>query len=162
MAFDELVNEGEGGSHSSSERGVSGRDFQRIHPDQSVRKSVQTLHLFTECVGVSAIPTVRENDDDCSTSHSSLSPIAVEAAQALAETCSTAPVGHCDCSTTNRLVNISTREFARDSRKAGTEGEHLNSLPTCNGCMGKPDERSRIWFHRATDIKQENEAAWAC
>src|SRR5262249_10937710 len=60
VALDEGVDVREGGGHAARQRGVAGRDLQRVHPDDAMGHPGQACHLLAEDGRIAAIPAVGE------------------------------------------------------------------------------------------------------
>src|SRR3970282_515353 len=64
MAREEAVDEGECGAHPARERLVLGIALQRVDPDDCKCGARELRHLAPDEVGIVALPTVGDDDDD--------------------------------------------------------------------------------------------------
>jgi hypothetical protein len=56
---------------------------------------------------------------------------------------------------------VTAVQLPGDPSKASTEGERFHFLAAGDSGVYKSQERSRVWFHRAADVEDEDEAAQA-
>jgi hypothetical protein len=78
MTLDEIVNVWQCGCHASSQRRVPIRSLQRIYPNNPVSHARKPGHFACQTFRFSAIPTIGQDDDDCTASHPARTPVIVE------------------------------------------------------------------------------------
>lgn len=157
VALEKLVDVGEGGSHALRRWFVAGAGFERIDPDELVRKSVETFHRRRHGFWITSVPSVGEHHDDCPSGHTSDAPLAHEAVDRIAESGPARPVlDHPGCGGDSHL-GVSRRQLAGDAGEAGAEREHLHRSATGNCCVSKSDQDPGIAFHRTADVEQQHE-----
>jgi hypothetical protein len=78
MALDEIVDVWQCGSHPPSQRRVPIRGLQRIYPTNPVSHARMPGHFACQPFRFSAIPTIGQDDNDCTASHAARTPVIVE------------------------------------------------------------------------------------
>src|ERR1700756_3614810 len=81
---EEIVAVRERGGHASRQRLVAPRSEQRVEPDQPVRRAAQVYELGDEMLGIAAVPSVADYEDDRAVAEHTPGPLPVELAERIA------------------------------------------------------------------------------
>lgn len=161
MSFHEVVNIRQGCCHSPSEWGVPRRDLERVDPHQPMRHPLEPLHLGRKLVGIASVPAIGQDDDDRISGEPAHSPFIVELAEPDPELRPATPIEYSLAGIVQRHIRVTAVQLPRDPSEASAEGERFDFLAAGDSGVHKSQQRSRVRFHRAADIEDEDEAAQA-
>jgi len=124
----EIVDVREGRGHATCFRLICGAPQQRVEPDEAVTAAPEPSHLASELFGITAVPSVADDQHDRAMTEHAARMVSLEGVQRVSDTRPATDVVHLRGNVVERGVDVAMAEEMRDSRQVCRKREGLDPL----------------------------------
>ena len=153
----EIVDEWQCGLEALGQRRVIDSTDEWVQPDQPVTAALQPGYLFAQHVGISAVPSVRDQQHDRCLMEYTPRPPLMKLAERWADSRAPRPIRHNFRNGVDSLLESSEADLPRHARQPGREQKHFEPSMAMGEAVREVKQHARVTLHGAAHIAQQHE-----